>query len=298
MDAYNNNNNNTALNKDKKGDNERYKKKPTNVPFEIDQDIKAIDLKPIEQRRLDIVYEELSKLEQEASSDDDSLEKKYLKEIEKNAEQKRMDQKVYKQSKSKGKKKKDNLEESEQSEKSEVNKKQEIKIGKKALRKMLRLYISPKLYGPEEIEDMIWEVDEDMDGRVSKYEMEKMYKRCIVDKQELEPKKLFYFIMFLMFDKENKRSINEEDTLELLRVRNRDDKAFNAAIDEIFNPDGKKKAKAKNDDEEERITFEEYVNVMTNLVLKKRDQFKDKRENYCNHIQDELKKSNSVSKYK
>lgn len=298
MDAYNNNNNNTALNKDKKGDNERYKKKPTNVPFEIDQDIKAIDLKPIEQRRLDIVYEELSKLEQEASSDDDSLEKKYLKEIERNAEQKRMDQKVYKQSKSKGKKKKDNLEESEQSEKSEVNKKQEIKIGKKALRKMLRLYISPKLYGPEEIEDMIWEVDEDMDGRVSKYEMEKMYKRCIVDKQELEPKKLFYFIMFLMFDKENKRSINEEDTLELLRVRNRDDKAFNAAIDEIFNPDGKKKAKAKNDDEEERITFEEYVNVMTNLVLKKRDQFKDKRENYCNHIQDELKKSNSVSKYK
>jgi hypothetical protein len=298
MDAYNNNNNNTALNKDKKGDNERYKKKPTNVPFEIDQDIKAIDLKPIEQRRLDIVYEELSKLEQEASSDDDSLEKKYLKEIERNAEQKRMDQKAYKQSKSKGKKKKDNLEESEQSEKSEVNKKQEIKIGKKALRKMLRLYISPKLYGPEEIEDMIWEVDEDMDGRVSKYEMEKMYKRCIVDKQELEPKKLFYFIMFLMFDKENKRSINEEDTLELLRVRNRDDKAFNAAIDEIFNPDGKKKAKAKNDDEEERITFEEYVNVMTNLVLKKRDQFKDKRENYCNHIQDELKKSNSVSKYK
>ena len=297
MDAYNNNNN-TALNKDKKADNERYKKKPTNVPFEIDQDIKAIDLKPIEQRRLDIVYEELSKLEQEASSDDDSLEKKYLKEIERNAEQKRMDQKAYKQSKSKGKKKKDNLEESEQSEKSEVNKKQEIKIGKKALRKMLRLYISPKLYGPEEIEDMIWEVDEDMDGRVSKYEMEKMYKRCIVDKQELEPKKLFYFIMFLMFDKENKRSINEEDTLELLRVRNRDDKAFNAAIDEIFNPDGKKKVKAKNDDEEERITFEEYVNVMTNLVLKKRDQFKDKRENYCNHIQDELKKSNSVSKYK
>ena len=297
MDAYNNNNDST-LTKDKKTDNERYKKKPTNVPFEIDQDIKAIDLKPIEQRRLDIVYEELSKLEQEASSDDDSLEKKYLKEIERNAEQKRMDQKAYKQSKSKGKKKKDNLEESEQSEKSEVNKKQEIKIGKKALRKMLRLYISPKLYGPEEIEDMIWEVDEDMDGRVSKYEMEKMYKRCIVDKQELEPKKLFYFIMFLMFDKENKRSINEEDTLELLRVRNRDDKAFNAAIDEIFNPDGKKKVKAKNDDEEERITFEEYVNVMTNLVLKKRDQFKDKRENYCNHIQDELKKSNSVSKYK
>ena len=133
---------------------------------------------------------------------------------------------------------------------------------------MLRLYISPKIYGPEDIDQMIWEVDEDMDGRVSKYEMEKMYKRCIVDTQELEPKKLFYFIMFLMFDKDNKRCITEEDTLELLRVRHRDDKEFNNAINEIFLPEGKKKAKGS---DQETINFEEFVETMTNLVLKKRD---------------------------
>ena len=155
---------------------------------------------------------------------------------------------------------------------------------------MLRLYISPKIYGPEEIEQMIWEVDEDMDGKVSKYEMEKMYKRCIIDKQELEPKKLFYFILFLMFDKENKRCITEEDTLELLRVRHRSDKEFNDAIAEIFNPEGKQKVKNDNE-EEERLNFEDFVNIMTNLVLKKRDLVKDKRENYCNHIKDELKKN-------
>ena len=272
---------------------DKIKKKNVSVPFEIDQDIKQIDLKPIESKRLNIVYDELVKLEQEASSDEESLEKKYIKEIERKANQKKMDAKEYKNDGFKKKKKKydkeDSIDESNESE--ENKKKPEIKIGKKALRKMLRLYISPKIYGPEEIEQMIWEVDEDMDGKVSKYEMEKMYKRCIIDKQELEPKKLFYFILFLMFDKENKRCITEEDTLELLRVRHRSDKEFNDAIAEIFNPEGKEKVKNDNE-EEERLNFENFVNIMTNLVLKKRDLVKDKRENYCNHIKDELKKNN------
>ena len=149
---------------------------------------------------------------------------------------------------------------------------------------MLRLYTNKK-YPPEEIEQMIWEVDEDMDGKVSKYEMEKMYKRCIVDKEELEPKKLFYFILFLMFDKENKRSINEEDTLEILRVRHRSDKEFNDSINEIFNPNGIKK---KNVDDDERLNYEDFVKIMMDLVLKKRDLVKDKRENYCNHIKDKI----------
>ena len=183
------------------------------VPFEIDQDVKNIDLKPIEKKRLDIVYEELSKLEQEPSSDEDSLTKKYLKEVEKNANLKKMNKSefTYKENKNikKEKNKKNNKKLNELKEEKEdsdtQNKKPEIKISQKGLRKMLRLYTNKK-YPPEEIEQMIWEVDEDMDGKVSKYEMEKMYKRCIVDKEELEPKKLFYFILFLMFDKENKRS--------------------------------------------------------------------------------------------
>ena len=60
---------------------DKIKKKNVSVPFEIDQDIKQIDLKPIESKRLNIVYDELVKLEQEASSDEESLEKKYIKEI-------------------------------------------------------------------------------------------------------------------------------------------------------------------------------------------------------------------------
>ena len=280
-------------NKDEESPNQKKSNlKSILVPFEIDQDVKNIDLKPIEKKRLDIVYDELSKLEQEPSSDEDSLTKKYLKEVEKNANLKKMNKSEFtlqenknikKEKNKKNNKKKNELKE-EKEDSDTQNKKPEIKISQKGLRKMLRLYTNKK-YPPEEIEQMIWEVDEDMDGKVSKYEMEKMYKRCIVDKEELEPKKLFYFILFLMFDKENKRSINEEDTLELLRVRHRSDKEFNDSINEIFNPNGLKK---KNVDDDERLNYEDFVKIMMDLVLKKRDLVKDKRENYCNHIKDKI----------
>ena len=78
-------------NKDEESPNQKKSNlKSILVPFEIDQDVKNIDLKPIEKKRLDIVYDELSKLEQEPSSDEDSLTKKYLKEVEKNANLKKM----------------------------------------------------------------------------------------------------------------------------------------------------------------------------------------------------------------
>jgi len=59
-----------------------------------------------------------------------------------------------------------------------------------------------------------------------------MYKRCILDEREQEPKRLFYLVQFLMYDKERKNYITEEDTLEILYIRHED--RFTAAIDEIF----------------------------------------------------------------
>lgn len=40
----------------------------------------------------------------------------------------------------------------------------------------------------QEIEQMIWEVDEDLDEHVNYYEFQLMYKRCIYDKAGLEPR--------------------------------------------------------------------------------------------------------------
>lgn len=56
---------------------------------------------------------------------------------------------------------------------------------------------------------MIWEVDENLDKRVDEKEFELMYKKCIEDKQHLEPKNLFFFVQYLMFCK--KQFIEEKD---------------------------------------------------------------------------------------
>ena len=66
---------------------------------------------------------------------------------------------------------------------------------------------------------MIWEVDDDIDGFVSEEEFFKMYKRCKADKANLEPRKLYNLVLFLMFDSPGfKGKIIEEDTLQLLLV--------------------------------------------------------------------------------
>jgi Ca2+-binding EF-hand superfamily protein len=45
-----------------------------------------------------------------------------------------------------------------------------------------------------DVELILWEVDEDLDGAVSKNEFEIMYKRCVSDKTGLEPRKLFNLV--------------------------------------------------------------------------------------------------------
>lgn len=76
-----------------------------------------------------------------------------------------------------------------------------------------------------------------MDGFVDKNEFERMYKRCITDTKEQEPKKLFYLVQFLMYDKDQKGYITEEDTLEILYIRNPNPNDFSAAIENIFRYD-------------------------------------------------------------
>ena len=59
-----------------------------------------------------------------------------------------------------------------------------------------------------------------------------MYKRCVADNKENEPRRLYYFSQFLMYDKDNKNFITEEDTLEILYIRYGD--KFNAEIAVLF----------------------------------------------------------------
>ena len=59
--------------------------------FEVDSDIKLIKIKHIEKVCLKRVFEKLCELENEASSDEDTQYKKYIKEIDLKANMKKMD---------------------------------------------------------------------------------------------------------------------------------------------------------------------------------------------------------------
>jgi len=63
------------------------------------------------------------------------------------------------------------------------------------------------------IHSFLQEVDDDLDGYVSKEEFQTMYKRCISDETGLEPRKLFNLVQFLMYDKTFKGRVTVEETL-------------------------------------------------------------------------------------
>ena len=46
-----------------------------------------------------------------------------------------------------------------------------------------------------------------------------MYKRCISDMQDLEPRQLYNLVTFLMYDKDFRGRVTIEETLQILFVR-------------------------------------------------------------------------------
>lgn len=194
-----------------------------------DEFLSEIKIKSIEKDCLDKVFEQLCLLEQEASSDDDSMEKKYLKIINEKANAKKMKLNLSPNKKSPVRIMKKNFEE-DQPQENQLNSFYNKKFGGKALRKILRTLTTENM--KEEIKQMIWENDENLDKYICYSEFEKMYKRCILDQREEEPKKLYYLTQFLMYDKEKKGHIIEEDTLEILYIRYQ--QKFEDAINDIF----------------------------------------------------------------
>uniref|UniRef100_K3X7N7 EF-hand domain-containing protein n=1 Tax=Globisporangium ultimum (strain ATCC 200006 / CBS 805.95 / DAOM BR144) TaxID=431595 RepID=K3X7N7_GLOUD len=51
-----------------------------------------------------------------------------------------------------------------------------------------------------EIQWMIWEADDDLDGAIDWHEFKSCYARSLVDKHGLEPNQLYHFIQFLLCD--------------------------------------------------------------------------------------------------
>ena len=270
---------------------------PKRKRFAIDDEMNKVEIKNREKLYFENVFKELCALEKEPSSDENSKEKKYLREIENKVKEKQMKinyNSPIKKNKSKKKQVKTNKKfDEDETEKIDLYKdpeKDEEKLrrerfGKKALRKIFKKLTGT--FNKKEIELMIWEVDTNLNGYISFDEYERMYKRAVIDKKELEPKKLYTLVQFLMFDKEHKGYITEEDTLEVLCVRNNN--GLDEAIKDIFNVEIKdEKGKiVRTNKKRETINYEQFAERMHSLSLRQRTLFMNKKKNFCEKVKEE-----------
>ena len=276
-------------NNGQQGQKEEEKKSGRRQKETQEQKLAKIEIKSSEQVRLNAVFDQLCAYEEEPSSDEDSKEKLYKKKIEERANAKKMkqpkstfvSQTMKKTQKKTTKKFKEDDDDQEQKEKEKAHKK---KFSFKALRKTIRNLCDE--YAKDEIEQMIWEVDENSDGYVSEKEFTNMYKKCIVDEKEEEAKKLFYLVQFLMYDKENKHYITVEDTLEILCARNQ--AQMDANIDAIFDIEVKdpKTGKVKKM-KKEQMTYLEYADRMHKISMKKRNEISNRKKLFCQKLKEE-----------
>ena len=276
-------------NNGQQGQKEEEKKPGRRQKETQEQKLAKIEIKSSEQVRLNAVFDQFCAYEEEPSSDEDSKEKLYKKKIEERANAKKMkqpkstfvSQTMKKTQKKTAKKFKEDDDDQEQKEKEKAHKK---KFSFKALRKTIRNLCDE--YAKDEIEQMIWEVDENSDGYVSEKEFTDMYKKCIVDEKEEEAKKLFYLVQFLMYDKENKHYITVEDTLEILCARNQ--AQMDANIDAIFDIEVKdpKTGKVKKM-KKEQMTYLEYADRMHKISMKKRNEISNRKKLFCQKLKEE-----------
>jgi Ca2+-binding EF-hand superfamily protein len=115
-----------------------------------------------------------------------------------------------------------------------------------------------------EVQLMVWEVDEDLDGYVGRHEFEIMYKRCVNDVSGLEPRKLFNLVRFMMYDQGFKGTITVEETLKLLLVRHGKDK-LDSEIYALFGAN-----EMNEDGTEKSITYNEYLAQVNRRALEER----------------------------
>ena len=252
-----------------------------------EENLQKVQLQQSEKIRLNYVFNQLCELEQEKSSDDDSKSKKYLREINEKAKKKQM---KFEKSKFRGKLESKNKKNYKMKDDEDMEEKKEKKSNKrfsrKALRKIIRKLCNE--FAKDELDYMIWEADENLDGYVSEDEFENMYKKCISDENEEEGKKLFYLIQFLMYDKDEKHEITVEDTLEILCARHQNN--VDQVLDSIFDIEKIDKNGKKRKIKRETLSFLEYAQRMHELSMKKRNQISNFKKTFCDNLKQEALK--------
>ncbi len=70
-----------------------------------------------------------------------------------------------------------------------------------------------------EVQEMIWEVDDDLDGCLDWSEFRLMFTRNVMDKCGLEPSKMFNLTQFLIYDHNNNGRVSVDETMNMLYAR-------------------------------------------------------------------------------
>ena len=102
-----------------------------------------------------------------------------------------------------------------------------------------------------DVEDIIWEVDEDSDGCISWQEFKNMFYLVRHDKTGWEPRQLFNIVEFMMHDKDCSGTIDMEECMEILFRRFGKDQ-LEAKVNEFFGQD---------EDGDNEVTFTEFLVV-------------------------------------
>ena len=84
---------------------------------------------------------------------------------------------------------------------------------------MLTLKDLGSVHSKQEVEDMIWEVDEGLDGMVDWTEFMLMYDRNVNDQTGLEPCQLYDAVQFMMYDTDMSGTVSVDETMTMLYQR-------------------------------------------------------------------------------
>lgn len=103
----------------------------------------------------------------------------------------------------------------------------------------------------QDVEDMIWEVDEDCDGLISWDEFKAMFYRVRHDKSGWEPRRLFNVVEFMMHDKDQSGSIDMDECMEIL-FRRFGKEQLEARVNEFMSND---------EDADKEISFTEFLHM-------------------------------------
>ena len=148
------------------------------------------------------------------------------------------------------------------------------------------LWMTRRTLPQQKLDLIVWEVDENLDKRVDEREFELMYKRCVEDREGIQPKTLFYIVQFLMFcpepETEAQRTalptITPEDTYFLIYARldrQLTDDSKRARLDEEVDLIFREEDSTQHADLSKAIDFDTYIRRMMHVDLQNRTASKE-----------------------